>query len=65
MRPEAADAGYLWDMLDAGRGARALVAGTTLPDAREIDAYFRRSGKVIVALRAREILDEELARKLA
>jgi DNA modification methylase len=32
---------------------------------REIDAFFRKSGKVIVALTVREILDEELARKLA
>jgi len=31
---------------------------------REIDAYFRKSGKVIVALRVREILDEEIARRL-
>jgi hypothetical protein len=34
-------------------------------DLREIDAYFRKSGKVIVALTVREILDEELAKKLA
>jgi DNA modification methylase len=32
---------------------------------REIDAFFRKSGKVIVALTVREILDEEIARKLA
>jgi hypothetical protein len=32
---------------------------------REIDAFFRKSGKAIIALRVREILDEELARKLA
>jgi hypothetical protein len=32
---------------------------------REIDAFFRKCGKVIVALTVREILDEELARKLA
>jgi len=31
---------------------------------REIDAYFRKSGKVIVALTVREILDEQLAKKL-
>ncbi|GMU82308.1 MAG: hypothetical protein AMXMBFR47_21790 [Planctomycetota bacterium] len=31
---------------------------------REIDAYFRKSGKVIVPLTVREILEEELARKL-
>ena len=31
----------------------------------EIDAFFRKSGKVIVPLTVREILNEELARKLA
>lgn len=31
---------------------------------REIDAYFRKSGKVIVALTVREILEKELAKKL-
>ncbi len=31
---------------------------------REIDAFFRRSGKVIVALTVREILDEEIAKRL-
>lgn len=32
---------------------------------REIDAFFRKSGKVIVALTVQEILDEEIAKKLA
>ena len=32
---------------------------------KEIDHFFRRTGKVIVPLTVREILDEELARKLA
>ena len=32
---------------------------------REIDAFFRKSGKAIVALTVREILDEQIARKLA
>jgi hypothetical protein len=32
---------------------------------REIDAFFRKTGKVIVPLTVREILDEELAKKLA
>jgi len=32
---------------------------------RETDAFFRRSGKVIVALTVREILEEELGKKLA
>jgi DNA modification methylase len=31
----------------------------------EIDAFFRRSGKAIVALTVQEILDEEIAKKLA
>jgi hypothetical protein len=31
----------------------------------EIDAFFRKTGKVIVALTVREILDEQLAKKLA
>jgi hypothetical protein len=32
---------------------------------REIDAFFRKTGKVIVALTVREILDEQLAKKRA
>jgi hypothetical protein len=32
---------------------------------REIDTFFRQSGKVIVALTVREILEEQIARKLA
>lgn len=32
---------------------------------REIDAFFRKSGKAIIALTVREILDEEIAKKLA
>ena len=36
------------------------------PDAlTEIDAFFRRSGKSIIALTVKEILDEEIAKKLA
>ena len=31
----------------------------------EIDAFFRRTGKVIIPLTVREILDEQIARKLA
>jgi ribosomal protein S6 len=31
----------------------------------EIDAFFRTNGKVIVALTVREILDEQIAKKLA
>jgi len=32
---------------------------------REIDAFFRRSGRVIVALTVKEILEEQIAKKLA
>ncbi len=32
---------------------------------REIDGFFKRSGKIIVALTVREILDEQIAMKLA
>ena len=31
----------------------------------EINAYFRKSGRVIIPLTVREILDEQIARKLA
>jgi hypothetical protein len=31
----------------------------------EIDAFFRKSGRVIIPLTVKEILDEQLARKLA
>ena len=32
---------------------------------REIDAFFRKSSKAIIALTVREILEEEIAKKLA
>jgi hypothetical protein len=32
---------------------------------REIDAFFRKLGKVIIALTVQEILDEQIAKKLA
>jgi hypothetical protein len=41
---------------------RAVVTADALG---EIDAFFRRSGKVIIPLTVREILDEHLAAKLA
>ena len=37
----------------------------TADSLREIDAFFRKSGKAIIALTVREILEEEIARKLA
>jgi hypothetical protein len=32
---------------------------------REIDAFFRKAGKVIVGLTVKEILDEEIAKQVA
>jgi hypothetical protein len=32
---------------------------------REVQGFFKRTGKVIVALTVREILDEQIAMKLA
>ncbi len=32
---------------------------------REIDAFFRKSGRVIIALTVKEILEEHIAKKLA
>ena len=32
---------------------------------KEIDGFFKKSGRIIIALTVREILDEEIARKLA
>jgi len=32
---------------------------------REIDAFFCKSGKIIVALTVQEIIEEELARRIA
>jgi len=42
-----------------------VVFDYTADALREIDGFFRKSGKVIVALTVREILEEEIARKLA
>jgi len=45
---------------------RIILCGDCLEQLRrEVDAFFRKSGKVIVALTVREILDEEIAKKLA
>ncbi len=46
-------------------GDRRLRANDTRDALREIDAFFRKSGKTIIALTVSEILDEEIARKLA
>lgn len=32
---------------------------------KEIDAFFRKSGRIIIPLTVREILDEQIAKKLA
>jgi hypothetical protein len=47
--------------------AKAVFVGFDYSDdaLREIDAFFRKSGKVIVALTVCEVLEEQLARKLA
>ena len=42
-----------------------VAFGYTADALREIDGFFRKSGKVIIALTVREILEEEIARKLA
>jgi hypothetical protein len=42
-----------------------VPVGHTSDALREIGASFRKSGKAIIALTVREILEEEIARKLA
>jgi len=42
-----------------------VAFGYTDDALREIDAFFRKQKKVIVALTVREILEEEIAKKLA
>jgi len=48
----------------AGRKRRPSLADTRAALA-EIDAFFRRTGKVVMALTVQEILDEEIAKELA
>ncbi len=53
-------------MMRADRSKGFFVAFDFTADAlREIDAFFRRTGKAIIALTVREILDEEIAMRLA
>lgn len=53
-------------MMRADRAKGFFVSFDFSSDAlREIDAFFKRSGKIIVALTVREILDEQIAMKLA
>jgi len=53
-------------MTRADRTKGFFVAFDYTADAlHEIDAFFRKSGKAIIALTVREILDEQIARKLA
>ena len=42
-----------------------IIRGFASATRREIDAFFREGGKAIIALTEREILDEEITRKLA
>ena len=53
-------------MMRADRQKGFFVSFDYSSDAlKEIQAFFKRSGKTIVALTVREILDEEIAMKLA
>lgn len=53
-------------MMREDRQKGFFVAFDYTGDARiEIDRFFRQTGRVIVALTVREILEEELARRLA
>jgi hypothetical protein len=53
-------------MMRADRAKGFFVAFDFSEDAtREIQRFFKQSGKVIVALTVREILDEQIAMKLA
>ncbi len=42
-----------------------LVIPFTSDALEEIDAFFRKSGKIIIPLTVHEILNEQIARKLA
>ena len=53
-------------MMREERSKGFFVAFDYTSDAlREIDRFFRKSGKAIIALTVGEILDEAIARKLA
>jgi len=57
---------YETAMERANRSKGFFVAFDYSSDAlTEIDRFFRKTGKIIVALTVREILDEQIARKLA
>jgi hypothetical protein len=45
----------------AGKGRADLPVGQ---DAQQIESFFKRSHKVIVALTVKEILDEQISKKL-
>jgi site-specific DNA-methyltransferase (adenine-specific) len=54
-----------WDM-EANKALTRILQDKVVPPAlAEIDAFFRRSGKGIVALTVKEIFDKEIAKKLA
>lgn len=42
-----------------------ILTGYTQDALHEIDAFFRKSGKAIVALTVKDILEEQIAHKLA
>lgn len=53
-------------MMRSNRAKGFFVSFAYSADAlTEIDAFFRRSGRVIIPLTVRDILDEQIARKLA
>jgi len=53
-------------MIREERAKGFFVAFGYLEDAlREVGAFFRKTGKSIIALTVRDILDEEIASKLA
>jgi hypothetical protein len=69
-RAEEAPVGRRHRGRDPGQGSvgvsptkRRTVEGIA-PPLREMDALFRKSGKAIIGVTVREILDEELAKKL-
>ena len=59
---EAEDIDLFNGMLDRAKCDNILDA---LIDPAEIDAFFRKSGRIVIPLTVREILDEQIARKLA
>jgi hypothetical protein len=67
--PRAAGAAQRQTSKQESRGGsiRANLSGTwsRREALTEIDAFFRKSGRIIIPLTVREILDEQIAKKLA